>query len=133
MSKYELTPEQKIRQRYVWFQEAQRLGNVKMTCLRLGISRKTFYKWKKRFNQAKGERSSLLNRSRRPHHLQYQVKKSLRRRYATRQDLKKAFARWLYHYNHNRLHMGLKGKTPIQSLQAFPQYSKLKQLRCHPC
>jgi len=40
MSTYELTPEQKIRQRYAWFQEAQRPGNVKMACLRLGISGK---------------------------------------------------------------------------------------------
>ena len=35
MSTYELTPEQKIRQRYAWFQEAQRLGNEKLACLRL--------------------------------------------------------------------------------------------------
>jgi len=329
MSKYELTPEQKIRQRYAWFQEAQRLGNVKMACLRLGISRKTFYKWKHRFNQAKGHRSALLDRSRRPQHLHYRVKKSLRRRiqnlrqkthlgpvrlrqlllnhatpkvpsaftiskilkrygltrkrtlhpkhyrrtftvpcpgdllqvdvkfvpylvegrrlyqftaidcctrlrviqfheematytaktfiqyalatfpfpvrivqtdndsifthwytagpktpldrpvkthpfttmcerfhadhrlipprtprlngkvershqtdeeefyrlrhYTTRKDLKRAFARWLYHYNHNRLHMGLNGKTPIQTLQNFPDWAKIKELKCYLC
>ncbi|HYB19689.1 MAG TPA: IS481 family transposase [Thermodesulfobacteriota bacterium] len=329
MSTYELTPEQKIRQRYAWFQEAQRLGNVKMACLRLGISRKTFYKWKKRFDQAKEKRSSLLDRSRRPHHLHYRVKKSLRRRlqalrkkthlgplrlrqlllnqatpkvpsaftiskilkrsglirkrkphpkryrrtftvprpgdllqvdvkfvpyllqgrrlyqftaidcctrlrliqfheematytakafiqyalssfpfpvrivqtdndsifthwytagpktpldcpvkihpftamgqrlgathclipprtprlngkiershqtdeeefyrlrrYSTHQQLKKAFARWLYHYNHHRLHMGLNGKTPLQALHTFPQYAHIKELSCYPC
>ena len=80
MSTYELTPEQKIRQRYAWFQEAERLGNVKLACQRLGISRKTFYKWKKRFDQAKGDRTSLLDRSRRPHHPNRQVKKGLQRR-----------------------------------------------------
>ena len=63
MSTYELTPEQKIRQRYAWSQEAQRLGDVKLACLRLGISRKTFYKWKNRFAKAKGDRSALLDRS----------------------------------------------------------------------
>lgn len=329
MSTYELTPEQKIRQRYAWFQEAQRLGNVKIACLRLGISRKTFYKWKRRFHQAKGQRSALLDRSRRPYHPHYQVKKSLRRRirtirqkthlgplrlrqlllnhgtfkvpsaftiskilkrygltrkrtlrptryrrtflvptpgdlvqvdvkfvsyliegrrlyqytaidcctrlriiqlseemtihtskafiqyalasfpfpvrivqtdndsifthwytagpktpldrpvkihpftamcqlfgathrlipprtprlngkvershqtdeeefyrlrrYKTRQDLKRAFARWLYHYNHNRLHMALNGKSPIQTLQEFTPYAQINELRCYPC
>jgi transposase-like protein len=79
----QLTPEQKVRQRYAWFQEAQQLGDVKLACRRLGISRKTFYKWKKRFDQAKGERSSLLDRSRRPHRPNRYVKKSLQRRILT--------------------------------------------------
>ena len=59
MSTTRLTPEQQIRQRYAWFQEAQRLGNGKLACLRLGISRKTFYKWKNRFPPAKGDLSFL--------------------------------------------------------------------------
>lgn len=329
MSIYELTPEQQIRQRYAWFREAQRLGDVKLACLRLGISRKTFYKWKNRLAQAKGDRSALLDRPRRPHHTHYHVKKSLRRRilalrkkthlgplrlrqlllnhalkkvpsaftlskilkrygltrkrkphpkryrrtfivprpgdllqvdvkfvpylvqgrrlyqftaidcctrlrviqfhqemasntaktfiqyvlssfpfpvrivqtdndsifthwytagpktpldrpvkkhpfsamcerfqaqhrlipprtprlngkvershqtdeeefyrlrpYSTLKDLQRAFARWLWHYNHTRLHMGLDGKTSIQSLQAFPKYAHIKTMRCHPC
>jgi hypothetical protein len=33
MSTYELAPEQKIRQRYAWFQEAQRWRNVSLACL----------------------------------------------------------------------------------------------------
>ena len=55
------TPEQQIRQHYSWFQEAKRLGlgNTKLAGRRLGISRKTFYKWEKRFAQAHGERSAL--------------------------------------------------------------------------
>ncbi len=48
MSRGMLTPEQRIRQQYAWFQEAERLGNVMFACRRLGISRKTFYKWRKR-------------------------------------------------------------------------------------
>ncbi len=43
MSAIQLTPEQKVRQRFAWFQEKKQLGNVKLTCHRLGISRKTFY------------------------------------------------------------------------------------------
>jgi len=34
--------------------------------MRLAISRKTFYKWKNRFAQAKGDRSAFLGRSRWP-------------------------------------------------------------------
>jgi hypothetical protein len=75
MSTYELTPEKQIRQRYAWFQEAQRLGSVQLACLRLGISRKSFYKWKNQLAQVKGDRSALLDRSHQPHHLHYHVKK----------------------------------------------------------
>ncbi len=329
MSELYLTPEQKIRQRHNWFQEADRLGNVRLACLRLGISRKTFYKWRRRFRETKGDRSSWLDRPRRPHHPRRRVKKGLIRRilalrertrlgplrlrqllqnqgckrvpsaftlskilkragltrrrrarpkryrrsfivprpggvlqvdikyvpylvagrqwypytaidcctrlrivqfseemanhvsqaflqyvlstlpfpvkivqtdndatftnwytaasktpldrplrnhpftavceqlgathrlipprtprlngkvershqtdeeefyrlrsYETRSDLEHAFARWLWHYNHTRLHMGVGGKTPIQVLQGFSEYARIKQLQCHPC
>jgi transposase InsO family protein len=53
--------------------------------------------------------------------------------YSTQQDLRKAFACWLWQYNHTRFHMALKGKTPIQALQLFPKYAHIKQLRCYPC
>ena len=41
----EFTREQRIRQKLYWFREARDLGNVKLACRRLGISRKTYYKW----------------------------------------------------------------------------------------
>jgi hypothetical protein len=44
-----LTPEQKIRQRYAWFEVAERLGSVTAACERCGISRKSYYKWRSRF------------------------------------------------------------------------------------
>ncbi len=75
-----LTPEQQIRQRAAWFEEAKRLGNVTVPCRRLGISRKTFYKWQQRFAEARGARQALLDRSRRPHRPRRKVKKALRRR-----------------------------------------------------
>lgn len=68
MSTVVLTPEQRIRQRFAGFEEAERLGNVTLACRRLGISRKTFYKCRQRFAEARGERQALLDRSRRPHH-----------------------------------------------------------------
>ena len=80
-----LTPEQKIRQRAAWFQETERLGNVTVACRRLGISRKTFYKWRQRYVEARGDRQALLDRPRRPHRPRRKVKKAMRRlkRYRT--------------------------------------------------
>jgi transposase InsO family protein len=75
-----LTPEQQIRQRYAWFEEAARLGNVTLACRRCGISRKTFYKWRQRYAEARGARQALRDRSRRPYRPRRRVKKALRRR-----------------------------------------------------
>ena len=36
-------------------------------CKRFGISRKTFYKWLKRYRQMNGDAASLTDQSRRPH------------------------------------------------------------------
>lgn len=83
MSKVILSPEQRIRQRYAWFEEAERLGNVTLACRRCGISRKTYYKWRQRFAAARSDRQALLDHSRRPHHPRYRVKKALRRRLLT--------------------------------------------------
>ncbi len=43
-------------------------GNAQAVCNRFGISRKTFYKWLKRYQEANGDSMSLCDRSRRPHH-----------------------------------------------------------------
>lgn len=51
------------------------------------------------------------------------------RRYQTRRELEMAFRRWLFHYNHTRLHMALSGKTPIEALRTFPEYQNVKELR----
>lgn len=67
MSRLVVPPEQRIRQRYAWFQDAERVGNVSLACKRLGISPKTFYKWKQPFTLARGDRQALRDRSRRPH------------------------------------------------------------------
>ncbi|MEE8448358.1 MAG: helix-turn-helix domain-containing protein [Thermodesulfobacteriota bacterium] len=66
MSHWYLTPEEIIRKRYNWFVEVESLGSVSLACKRFEISRKTFYKWRWRFRQARGDPNSLLNRSRRP-------------------------------------------------------------------
>ena len=56
-------------------------------------------------------------------------------RYATRAELQRAFARWLYHYNHARLHTGtgMQGRTPLQVLRSFAEYKAIKSVRCYPC
>jgi transposase len=43
-------------------------GNAQAVCNRFGISRKTFYKWLKRYQESNGDSTSLCDRSRRPHH-----------------------------------------------------------------
>ena len=54
------------------------------------------------------------------------------RRYATRAELQRAFTRWLWHYNHTRVHTGagMQGRTPLQMLRAFSEYA---QVRSRPC
>lgn len=54
-----------IQARLNWFREAERYG-VTRACLRLGIPRKTFYKWRTRYLAAGRNPRSLLDRSRRP-------------------------------------------------------------------
>lgn len=56
-----------IRRRQEWFRLAQNKG-VSYACQYFGISRKTYYKWWNRFQQAKENPKSLKDRSRRPHH-----------------------------------------------------------------
>lgn len=54
------------RQRVKWFDYYHKCGNVSRTCRYFGISRKTFYKWKRRY--LKCYLPSLGNNSRRPKH-----------------------------------------------------------------
>jgi transposase len=54
--------------RLAWMLCYQETGSAQEVCRRFGISRKTFYKWLKRFKESKGDSVSLGDRSRRPHH-----------------------------------------------------------------
>jgi len=45
----------------------QETKNVQGVCRKFGISRKTFYKWLKRYQEDNGDTRSLVDRSRRPH------------------------------------------------------------------
>lgn len=51
-----------------WFRQYQMSGNARQTCARIGISRKTFYKWLKRYRLSGGNVNSLVNQPRTPHH-----------------------------------------------------------------
>jgi transposase len=42
-------------------------GSAQEVCRKFGISRKTFYKWLKRYKASGGDSKSLLDQSRRPH------------------------------------------------------------------
>lgn len=57
----------RARQRIKWFDYYRKCGNISQTCRYYGISRKTFYKWKRRY--LKYHLPSLENNSRRPKHL----------------------------------------------------------------
>jgi len=53
--------------RLAWMLCYEETGSVQEVCRKFGISRKTFYKWLKRYNSSNGDSSSLTDRSRRPH------------------------------------------------------------------
>ena len=59
-----LSRETLVRLSYINFYETKAKGNVSLTCRRYGISRKTFYKWHKRFNDR--NLLSLENESKAP-------------------------------------------------------------------
>jgi len=51
-----------------WILYYQEKKNVRLVCQKFGISRKTFYKWLKRYNKSNGDPASLRDNSRKPHH-----------------------------------------------------------------
>lgn len=57
-----------IQLRQEWFRKYEVLGNARATCLHFGVSRKTFYKWLRRFKQSGGNPASLADLPRTPHH-----------------------------------------------------------------
>lgn len=62
--------------RFAWIFCHHLTGNAREVCRRFGISRKTFYKWLKRYRKSAGDTKSLLDQSRRPHHFPTATKKS---------------------------------------------------------
>ena len=68
-----------IQARLTWFRLAEAHG-VQWACWKLGISRKTFYKWRARYRAAGRNARSLLDHSRRPHHSPRQVSERVRQR-----------------------------------------------------
>jgi transposase len=53
--------------RLAWMICYNETGSAQEVCNKFGISRKTFYKWLKRYKTANGDSMSLTDRSRRPH------------------------------------------------------------------
>ncbi|HTR82112.1 MAG TPA: leucine zipper domain-containing protein [Bacteroidota bacterium] len=57
-----------LTRRMEWMREYEEKKSVPFICEKYSISRKTFYKWLKRYRKASLDTSSLADRSRRPHH-----------------------------------------------------------------
>jgi transposase len=53
--------------RLAWMMCYNETHNVQEVCRKFGISRKTFYKWLKRYKSSQGDSKALTDRSRRPH------------------------------------------------------------------
>ena len=54
--------------RLAWMICYEETGSAQEVCRRFSISRKTFYKWLKRYKHSAGDTKSLVDQSRRPHH-----------------------------------------------------------------
>lgn len=55
------------KQRLQWIKEYETLANANEVCRRFGISRKTFYKWLRRYEENSGDVRSLVDIPRTPH------------------------------------------------------------------
>jgi len=67
-----------VGQRFLWIKEYASLGNAKEVCRKFGISRKTFYKWYKRFKKSGNNPLSLADLPRTPHTFPRQTSVSVR-------------------------------------------------------
>ena len=54
--------------RLAWMMCYNETRSAQAVCRKFGISRKTFYKWLKRYRETNGDTGALADRSRRPHH-----------------------------------------------------------------
>lgn len=53
--------------RLAWMMMYNETKSAQAVCRKFGISRKTFYKWLKRYKETNGDTTALTDRSRRPH------------------------------------------------------------------
>lgn len=72
-----LSQEEKVRKRLDLLREARELKNVSRACKRFGISRKTYYKFEKRFKASGEDNDSLKDKSKRPHRLRKPTPKKM--------------------------------------------------------
>jgi transposase len=64
--------------RQQWFKEYELLGNARVTCQHFGISRKTFYKWLRRYKDSGNNPASLADLPRTPHHSPRRTREEVR-------------------------------------------------------
>lgn len=65
----DLSLEGRLRLEWIIFYETAGKRNVTFTAKYFGISRKTFHKWRKRFENSRSQVRSLIDESRAPHHV----------------------------------------------------------------
>jgi len=64
---HDITRVGSLHPRLAWIMAYNETRNAQEVCNRFGISKKTFYKWLRRYEASKGDSSSLTDQSRRPH------------------------------------------------------------------
>ena len=64
---HQYSPQQMVWKRLRLFRRARECRNVSQACREFGVSRKTYYKWRKRWEEAGRDPQALRDRSRKPH------------------------------------------------------------------
>jgi transposase len=71
-----LQPSESLHPRLAWMMCYKETKSAQAVANKFHISRKTFYKWLKRYHESNGDSASLTDRSRRPHRFPRQTPES---------------------------------------------------------
>ena len=121
--------------RIEFVQAALELGsNVSQLCRHFGISRKTGYKWLKRFGEADGDVDSLADQSRRPHRSPRRTPKVMEQTVLQTRDTHPAWGgRKIQAFLLNHGHVGVPGASTITAI--LRRHGRLNPEECakhHP-
>ncbi|NIR00360.1 MAG: IS481 family transposase [Gemmatimonadales bacterium] len=110
-------PQQMVWKRLRLFRRARQCRNVSQACREFGVSRKTYYKWRKRLKEAGGDTRALRDRSRRPHAHPRQATPAQQRlisRFYRRRRWRKHLVRlWWHLHTHHGLTLGVHGAYKV--------------------
>jgi len=118
------------RNRLKWFDYYKRTNNVSLTCRHYDISRKTFYKWKKKYNPS--NLYTLEDTTTRPKNFRKPEITNLQEEFIQlgnytndTEVFNRDLTDWLIEYNFHRPHISLNYKAPINfnnSERVLPRY-----------